>query len=130
MLDITQQIQQHEIMETKLTEQKIKFEQLALMQEEELDKLKERYDSLCEELELVYLQKDELTNELASMKSKLEVSKTVQALKLDQFQVLFFVSKQKWIVFLTFCEEVDVSDVVVVVVVVVIIYYIYIFHIK
>ena len=84
--DIMDQIAQHEVMEKKLTEQKSKFEQQSLILEDELAKYKERYEALCEELELVYLQKDDMSAELASVKSKLDVSKTVHALKLDQFQ--------------------------------------------
>ncbi len=85
MADIQGQIVQHEALEAKLTEQKSKFEQLTLTQEAELAKYKERYESLLEELELVYLQKDELASELTAARSKLDVGKSVHALKLEQY---------------------------------------------
>jgi hypothetical protein len=50
-----------------------------------LAKYKERYESLLEELELVYLQKDELASELTAARSKLDVGKSVHALKLEQY---------------------------------------------
>ncbi len=85
-VELRDQIKLHEEAESRLTEDKTRLEQLSATQTDELAKARERTDALQEALELAVLERDELGSELQAARSKLDVSKTIHSLKLEQFQ--------------------------------------------
>jgi hypothetical protein len=85
-VELRDQIKLHEEAESRLTEDKTRLEQLSATQTDELARARERTDALQEALELAVLERDELGSELQAARSKLDVSKTIHSLKLEQFQ--------------------------------------------
>jgi hypothetical protein len=84
--ELQAQIRTHEEAELKLAEEKSRLEQAAVVQAEEVARLREKVESLTEQYELATLERDELSAELQAANSKLDVSKTIHSLKLEQFQ--------------------------------------------